>query len=159
MRPLGLPLDLPYVVISRALSDLSAIARAARDTPAQLDRLLALGEEISATGRGVLALAERLDRRAEMVLELGSSLDRRAAELIDLGAHIQELGERIDIRGAEIVDRASGVVETGTELIAMLPTLERALAMATPLEGAIDRFGRLVDRLPGGTTRRRSEPE
>jgi hypothetical protein len=29
--------------------------------------------------------------------------------------------------------------------------------MATPLEGAIDRFGRLVDRLPGGAARRRPD--
>jgi hypothetical protein len=35
-----------------------------------------------------------------------------------------------------------------------MPTLERALQMASPLEGAIDRFGRLVDRLPGGAPRR-----
>jgi hypothetical protein len=36
----------------------------------------------------------------------------------------------------------------------MLPTLERAIEMASPLEGAIDRVGRLVDRLPGGAARR-----
>jgi hypothetical protein len=37
----GLPFDLPPVLVTRALSDLNAIARAARDTPAKLDRLLA----------------------------------------------------------------------------------------------------------------------
>ena len=62
---------------------------------------------------------------------------------------------RVDERGAEIVERANRVTETGAELIAVLPTLERAVEMATPLEGAIDRFGRLVDRLPGGTAARR----
>jgi hypothetical protein len=157
MRLLGLPLDLPQVIVSRALSDLSAIATAARETPEQLERLLLLGEEIAATGRGLLELAERLDRRAALVLELGASIDRQADELLALGARVQAVGERIDARGAEIVDRAAGVVQTGGELIAVLPTLERALAMATPLEGAIDRFGRLVDRLPGGPARRRPE--
>ena len=39
----------------------------------------------------------------------------------------------------------------------MIPTLERAIALASPLEGAIDRFGRFVDRLPGGQ-RPRSGP-
>ncbi len=39
-------------------------------------------------------------------------------------------------------------------MIRTLPALERAIEMASPLEGAIDRFGRLVDRLPGGTARR-----
>jgi hypothetical protein len=157
VRPLGLPIDLPVVLISRVLSDLSAIATAARETPAKLDRLLALGEDIASTGRGMLELAERIDQRAELVLELGTSLDRRADDLLRLGVHIQALGERIDARGAEIVDRAAGVVETGGELITMLPALERALDMATPLEGAIDRFGRLVDRLPGGGSRRRPD--
>jgi hypothetical protein len=89
---------------------------------------------------------------------LGERLDARAAELIELGDGIRELGGDIDARGAEIVDRAGQVVETGSELIAVLPAFERALEMATPLEGAIDRFGRLVDRLPGGAQRRRVDP-
>ena len=155
MRPFGLPLDLPVVIAARVLSDLGAIATAARETPAKLDRLLALGEDVAATGRGMLEVAERLDQRAEAVLELGMSLDGRADDLLRLGVHLQALGERIDARGAEIVDTAAGVVDTGSELISMLPTLERALEMATPLEGAIDRFGRLVDRLPGGGAPRR----
>jgi len=71
---------------------------------------------------------------------------------------MRDLGDRIDVRGGEIADRAGQVVETGAELIAVLPAFERALEMATPLEGAIDRFGRLVDRLPGGATRRRPGP-
>ncbi|MBV8942247.1 MAG: hypothetical protein JO240_10980, partial [Solirubrobacterales bacterium] len=49
---------------------------------------------------------------------------------------------------------AGRLAETGSELIAVLPALERAMEMASPLEGAIDRFGRLVDRLPGGAPRR-----
>jgi hypothetical protein len=105
----------------------------------------------------VLEIAERLDRRAEAVMSLGERLDERAVELLELGATMRDLGHRIDDRGAEIVERASQVVETGGELITVLPAFERALEMATPLEGAIDRFGRLVDRLPGGGARRRGE--
>jgi hypothetical protein len=78
---------------------------------------------------------------------------------------MEKLGKRVDKRGAEIVDRgdeivagAASVAETGSELIGMLPALERAIEMASPLEGAIDRFGRLVDRLPGGQARRTSGP-
>ncbi len=112
--------------------------------------MLELGEEIAYIGRGMLEIAERLDRRAEAVMALGERLDRRAGELLEMGGRMQVLGEQVDARGAEIVDRAGSVVETGSELIAVLPTLERALDMATPLEGAIDRFGRFVDRLPGG---------
>lgn len=137
MRILGLPIEPPQAVVNRVLSDLSAIARAARETPAQLQQLRELGQELVAIGESVLEIAERLDQRA---------------------AAIMELGERIDVRGAEIVERAGQVTETGTELIAVLPALERAIEMATPLEGAIDRFGRLVDRLPGGGVRGRPSP-
>ena len=117
--------------------------------------MLELGEEIAQIGREVLLVARRLDQRAEAIMVLGERLDVRAAELLELGDAMRDLGDRIDMRGGEIADRAGQVVETGAELIAVLPAFERALEMATPLEGAIDRFGRLVDRLPGGATRRR----
>jgi len=74
---------------------------------------------------------------------------------------MEKLGERVDKRGTEMVEAGDEIVasaarlsETGSELIGALPALERAIEMASPLEGAIDRFGRLVDRLPGGAARR-----
>jgi hypothetical protein len=158
VRVLGIPIESPQATVNRLLTDLAAVARVARAAPRQLDRILELGEEIAAIGHRVLAVTERLDRRAEAIMRLGEQLDARAAELIVLGDGIRELGGDIDTRGAEIVDRAGQVVETGSELIAVLPAFERALEMATPLEGAIDRFGRLVDRLPGGAQRRRVDP-
>jgi hypothetical protein len=158
MRVLGLPLESPQTVANRIASDVAALARLARAAPAQLDRMLELGEEIASIGRGLLEIAERLDRRAEAVMVLGDRLDRRAGELIDLGGNMQLLGEQVDARGAQIVDRAAAVVQTGSELINVLPALERALEMATPLEGAIDRFGRFVDRLPGGGQRPQRPP-
>jgi hypothetical protein len=141
MRLPGLPIDLPPALVTRTLSDLAAIARAAREAPERLDRLLVVGEDIAASARNALELLERLDARA--------------GELIELGATMRALGERVDARGAEIVDRATKVVETGGELITVLPAFERALEMATPLEGAIERVGRLVDRMPGGSAARR----
>ncbi len=155
MRILGLPIESPQAVVNRVLSDLGAIARVARLAPEQLNRVLELGEEIALIGRAVLEIAERLDRRAEAIMLQGERLDTRAAELVELGGEMHELGLRIDARGAEIVDRATRVADTGGELMAAMPAFERALEMATPLEGAIDRFGRLVDRLPGGVPRRR----
>jgi hypothetical protein len=158
MRVLGIPIESPQTVANRIASDIASIARLARSAPAQLDRMLELGEEIAAIGRGLLEIADRLDRRAEAVLALGDRIDRRAGELLDLGSNIQTLGEQVNARGAEIVDRAGHVVETGNDLIGVLPALERALEMATPLEGAIDRFGRFVDRLPGGGQRPANPP-
>jgi hypothetical protein len=158
VRVLGLPLEPPQALVNRLLSDLNAVARLARSAPAKLDRMLELGEEIATIGREVLEIAERLDRRADAIMALGERLDGRATELIALGENMRDVGSGIDSRGAEIVDTARRVADTGDELIAVLPAFERAIAMATPLEGAIDRFGRLVDRLPGGAARRRGEP-
>ncbi len=173
LRLLGLPIEPPQAVLNRIVSDLGAVARAARAAPAQLERMLDLGEEIALIGRAVLEVAERLDRRAGAVMMLAEELDGRARELLELGGEMRELGNRIDVkgseivelgnriddRGGEIVDSAKRVADTGGELISVLPALERAIQMTTPLEGAIDRFGRLVDRLPGGgTTRRRVGP-
>jgi hypothetical protein len=157
VRLLGVPVEAPQAIVNRVVSDLAATARLARSAPARLDRMLELGEEMVAIARNVLAIAERLDARAEAVIALGERLDHRVEALLELGESMQELGARVDERGAEIVDRANRVTETGAELIAVLPAFERAVEMATPLEGAIDRFGRLVDRLPGGTARRRAE--
>jgi hypothetical protein len=155
MRVLGVPIESPQAVANRIASDIGAIARLARSAPAQLDRLLELGEEIASIGRGMLEIAERLDRRAEAIMALGDRLDNRAGELLDLGGTMRDLGEKVDATGVEIVDRATRVVETGSDLIGVLPALERALEMATPLEGAIDRIGRFVDRMPGGGSRGR----
>ncbi len=157
MRILGLPIEPPPTVVNRVLADLGAVARLARLAPAQFERLVELGEEIVAIGRSVQEIAERLESRADAMMALGERLDARAAELVLMGSDMREVGHRVDVRGGEIVDSATQVVETGRELITMLPAFERALEMATPLEGAIDRFGRLVDRLPGGAPRRRPE--
>jgi hypothetical protein len=149
MRVLGWPVTRPQAIVEHAAADLVALERLLRSAPEQLDRLLTLAEEIVDIGQRVLVIAERLDDRAEAIFELGVQLERRAGAMLDLGAHMESLGGQIDRRGAEIVERAAQVVETGGELITMLPVLERALELATPLEGAIDRFGRMVDRLPG----------
>jgi hypothetical protein len=160
MRILGIPVVSPAAASQAVLSDLQAMVRMARAAPAQLDRVLELGEDIALTGREALQVAERLDRRAETFVALAERLDARAEELLLLGTELRQLGLQVDARGGEIVDRAGQVVQAGAELVAVLPALERAIEMATPLEGAIDRFGRLVDRLPGGggTHQRRGEP-
>jgi hypothetical protein len=157
MRVLGLPIVTPDVVAGRVAADLGALARAARRTPEQLDRLLTIGEEIVGIGQRVLELGERIDARAEALLTLGGRIEGSANDLLGLGSEIRLLGEQMDARGADIVDRAGRVAETGDDLVAVLPTLQRAIEMATPLEGAIDRVGRFVDRLPGGQRRRATD--
>lgn len=140
---------------SRVLADARALVLFAAWAPQQIERALELGEEFREIAVSFLAVAERVDRRLDAAIAMGERLDGRAAELIELGVSVRELGRRFDERGAEISERANRVAETGEELIAVLPAFERAVAMAAPLEGAIDRVGRLVDMLPGGAAARR----
>ena len=46
-------------------------------------------------------------------------------------------------------ERAGEVVAQANEMVAVLPTVKRAIEIGEPLEGAIERFARVVDRLPG----------
>jgi hypothetical protein len=110
----------------RALADLAAVGRVARELPARLDAL---------------------DRRAAKIQE-------QIDQMLDLGERVVELGVEVNALGGVISDRAKDVADRGGEVVAVLPTLERAIGMAQPLEGAIDRLGRVVDRLPGGPGRR-----
>jgi len=153
IRVLGLPIESPQTIVNRVASDVGAIARLARSAPEQLDRLLELGEELTALAHRIVDIAERLDRRAEALTTLGDQLDGRAQALLELGGSMRDLGERVDARGAEIVDRATAVVETGSDLIGVLPALERALEMATPLEARSTGSGGSSIGCPGGSAR------
>ncbi|MBV8942990.1 MAG: hypothetical protein JO240_14785, partial [Solirubrobacterales bacterium] len=77
MRVVGIPVQSAQGLIGGALADLAAIARLARIAPAQLERILELGEEMASIGQDVLEIAERLDGRADAALALGQRLDER----------------------------------------------------------------------------------
>jgi hypothetical protein len=159
VRVLGFPVIDPRTIGAGVADDALAALRVIASAPAQVDRLVTLGEELVTLGRRFVELGESIDARAGELLALGERMEARAAQLLDVGANVEGLADRIDSRGEEIVRRAGEIVDTGSELIAVLPTLERAIEMTTPLEGAIDRFGRLVDRLPGGPGRPRGPAE
>ncbi len=158
MRVLGFPVIDPRAIGAGFADELLAAVRVIAAAPAQIDRLITLGEQLVILGQQFVELGQSIDGRASELLALGERMEQRASQLLDVSATVEGLAERIDARGEEIVRRGGEIVETGNELIAVLPTLERAIEMTTPLEGAIDRFGRLVDRLPGGPARRREEP-
>jgi hypothetical protein len=69
---------------------------------------------------------------------------------VELGERMIVLGDTVLERSAVISDRAKEVADRGAEVAAALPVLERAVAMASPLEGTVERLGRALDRLPGG---------
>ena len=62
MRVLGLPIVTPLTIVNRAVSDVLAVERLVRTLPDQLERGLAIGNELVAIGNEMLEVAERLDR-------------------------------------------------------------------------------------------------
>ena len=139
----GLPIDAGPRLVLRAVSDLAAVARVARELPDRLDRLDRRAEAVQDQIERMLVIAEDIAALGHSVVDIGQSLDRQASGLL-------ALGERVSEQGDVIADRAREVADRGGELVAMLPTLERAIAFAQPLEGTVERLGRMVDRLPGG---------
>lgn len=142
MNVLGIPVDLPTRMIGRALSDLGDLARIAREVPSQLD-------DVQRRLDRALEVAETIDRRMERVLEIGERIDARADAVLELGEQLLEVGTLANERAVLMTEAAREVAVRGAEVAAALPTMERAVAIAQPLEGTVERLGRIVDRLPG----------
>jgi hypothetical protein len=147
---LGLPIDFPLRAADRALSDLHAIARLAVEMPARLDALDRRAQALLDMGERVVALGESINARAEQMVALGEQIDGRGRDMIELGERLFVLGDGINKQGVVIADRAQDVADRAREVVGTLPVLERAVGLATPLEGAVERLGRMVDRMPGG---------
>jgi DNA repair ATPase RecN len=130
------PLLIGPKLVLRALDDLHAIAEAARDLPTRIDALEDRLEHIEVQASTAIDVARDINQTAATAMAVAEQVDVRLLAVL-------ALGERIEVR-------AQQVAEVGTQVVAALPTLERAVLMATPLEGAVERVGRLVDRLPGG---------
>ena len=136
------PLDLllPVRLTLRALDDLHTIARAA-------DRGLNLLERLDQR-------AERIEQLGERFLSVGERLDLRGGELLEFGGGMERLGRELHEQ-ATVMDRHAGqVAAVGEQIVAALPTLQQAATLVSPLEGAVERIGRVVDRLPGDPRKR-----
>jgi hypothetical protein len=152
------PLVLPPKLLLRALDDIHEMAVASRQVVDMGARLLELGERMDARAEAILGLGERIDARAQQILDVGEHIQGRADDLIALGADMHKLGGNVLEQGDLIEQRARDVAERAADIVAALPLLERALALGEPLEGAVERLGRMVDRLPGGAAARRRGP-
>jgi hypothetical protein len=137
---------LPPLALLRAFDDLHTLAQVGTQLMDRLDHLEARAD-------AAVELLERMDARADEILALGASIDARGESIVELGDRLHGLGSEIYEQGVLIEQRAQEVAARGEELVAMLPTLEAAVALVTPLEGTVERLGRIVDRLPGGARR------
>jgi len=160
VNPLLAPIEITVGLGQRVMRDLDAMSEVARSVP----RAISLLESLDRRAGQVIELGERIDARAEAMLELGQNLDRRAEAILTLGGRIDERGEELGAIGKQMLtearlveQRAAEVVAGANEMIAVLPTVRRAIEIGEPLEGAIERFARVVDRLPGSSSQPRGK--
>ncbi len=130
---------LPPRLALRTLDDLHSLAQSAERAITVIERLD--------------ARAERIERQLDSAMGLGSRLEDRAADITALGGMVDKLGDALlaEARSTQAVARELAL--RGGEIASALPLLQRALELGEPLEGAIERAGRIVDRLPGGRGR------
>jgi hypothetical protein len=154
-----LDLAVPPRLLLRALDDLHLLATTAQEVLVEFAALRDLGERLDERGAEIVELGDRLDRRAREIVDLGERLDDRAGGVLNTGAELHLVGREIVGQATSVRSAADEVSSRVTEIMSALPLLERAVRLGEPLEGAVERLGRIVDRLPGGpTSRRRAAP-
>lgn len=99
--------------------------------------------------RDLDAMAE-VARSVPRVIALLESLDQTAKQVLALGERFNVIGDQMLTEANLVHTRAAEVVETAREMITVLPAIRRAVELGEPLEGAIERFARIVERIPGG---------
>lgn len=136
MHPLIDAALLPSRLTLRTLDDLHTLATTAERAVDLLERLE--------------ARADRIEGQLDRLTALGSRLEQGARDINALGTQFEHLGDALlaEARSTQAVGHE--IAERGAEIAAALPLLQRALDLGEPLEGVIERAGRIVDRLPGG---------
>jgi chromosome segregation ATPase len=175
------PLLIGPRALTRTADEIAALTRAVARVPDLLERLDARAEEIqtlltravrvgrSLDRRGAAAidalgeLQERVDRadaQLASAIARAEALEARAGELDALGGRVEALvtevmaqAQAMGLLGESIAAQAEALTRQAETIGASLPTLTKAVEMAEPLEGAVDRVAWIVDRLPGGRPR------
>ena len=129
-------LTLPIDLLQRAIDDLATIAAGARELPARMQEL----DERAA----------RMQDQFDRALDLGETIAANTAAMV-------EMAQRVESRGESMVELGERMITLGNTVTEQSQSIAKALAIATPLEGTVERLGRALDRLPGGT-RPRAEP-
>ena len=146
MRVAMLGIDLPHRLVLRALDDLHALAEAAKSLPDVEARLTLKVDELETRAAEVLEALAQAEATLADGIAIGERLDERAIAVLD--------------RTDRVVAAAYGVTQAAEHIIEVLPSLEASAAAATvlaqtaePLQGLVERLGRIADRLPGGGRR------
>jgi hypothetical protein len=125
----------------RALDDLHTLAQAAKQVADTLAALERRASRMEAQLEAGIAVARSIDAQGRAAMSTVTQVDERLLEALSATEVISE--------------RALQIATQATELASALPLLQRAIEMAEPLAGAVERLGRVVDRLPGAPARPR----
>ena len=88
--------------------------------------------------------AARMQDQLDRALALGETIAANTAAMV-------EMAERVEARGESMIDLGERMLTLGNAVTEQSEAIVRALAIATPLEGTVERLGRALDRLPGGS--------
>jgi len=146
VRVAMLGIDLPHRLVLRALDDLHALAQAARSLPDVEARLTLKIDELETRAAEVLEALAQAEATLASGIAIGERLDERTIAVLD--------------RTDRVVAAAYGVTQAAEHITEVVPSLEASVAAATvlaqtaePLQGLVERLGRIADRLPGGGRR------
>ena len=132
MSLLTQPFELSARLLQRVVDDVGAIAAASRELPARMQEL----DERAAR------MQDQLDR----ALDLGEKIAENTAAMV-------AMAERVESRGDSMVELGERMITLGNAVTEQSQSIAKALTIATPLEGTVERLGRALDRLPGGRPR------
>jgi hypothetical protein len=141
-----LGIDVPARLVLRALDDLHAIAQAVRTLPDVEARLAQRIDELESRATEVLDAVSTAEATLGDGIAVGRQLEARAGVILD--------------STERTVAAAHAVAEGADHVAAVLPSLEASATAATvlaqtaePLQGLVERLGRIADRLPGAGRR------
>ena len=109
-------------------------------------RLLQAAVEMPARLQELDERAARMQDQLDRALALGELIAANTAAMV-------EMAQRVEARGESMVDLGERMITLGNAVTEQSEAIVRALAIATPLEGTVERLGRALDRLPGGKPR------
>lgn len=165
MNPLLAPIELPLRILSRGYEAATETARAGRRLAEAANDGITLLDRLDRRAERFIEVVESIDAKAGAVLELGERIEASARGMLDIGAKIEARGGEMSDLGREIVtqanlvqERAGDVVEQASQLVAIFPTMKRAVEIVEPLEGTVDVLGRVADRLTGSRLRADAGP-
>jgi hypothetical protein len=115
-------------------------------------RLLQAAIERPARWQELDERAARMQDQLDRALALGELIAANTAAMV-------EMAERVESRGASMMELGERMMALGNSVTEQSESIARALAIASPLEGTVERLGRALDRLPGGKPRPADESE